>query len=182
MCVCIGVTVLYLNNFFLLYVSRLNDYASLIRNAVLTTMNETRVSLPHLSCCHEAHRPLLRDIGFKAAVAILACFLEGITIHSHKAALCPFSFHKALVQLYTVWDLILHYVVPACVFVGLDYVSWVNSKTWSAYHVQHLSSYCGKLITLCTHKENTKRLSKYSMRHETHFTVLQFHSTRWSVK
>lgn len=167
-CVCIGVTVLYLNNVFLLCVSSLNDYASLIQNAVLTTMNETRVSLPHwwvphLSRCHEAHRPLLRDIGFKAAVTILACFLEGITIHSHKAALCPFSFHKALVQLYTLWDLI---------------VSWVNSKTWSADHVQHLTSYCGKLITLCTHKENTKRLSKYSMRHEMQSTVLRFHSIR----
>lgn len=113
--------------------------------------------------CHEAHRPLLRDIGFKAAVTILACFLEGITIHSHKAALCPFSFHKALVQLYTLWDLI---------------VSWVNSKTWSADHVQHRTSYCGKLITLCTHKENTKRLSKYSMRHEMQSTVLRFHSIR----
>lgn len=86
------------NIFFLLYVSRLYDYASALRNAILTTMNETRVSLPsliglspHLSRCHESTGPLLCDRGLESLVAGLACFLVAITIHSHKAALCPFN-------------------------------------------------------------------------------------------
>uniref|UniRef100_A0A672IST3 Isopropylmalate dehydrogenase-like domain-containing protein n=1 Tax=Salarias fasciatus TaxID=181472 RepID=A0A672IST3_SALFA len=59
---------------------QLNDYATLIRNAVLTTMNETRVSppppppppplligsSPHLSRCHKANNPPRLHVGLKA--------------------------------------------------------------------------------------------------------------------
>lgn len=85
---------------------RLYDYANLIRNAVLTTMNETRVSLSltglytHLSSCPKDSRPFLFDTGFQAPVA---CFLEGSTMHPHKATLFLFT----VTQLYQV----LHAVV-----------------------------------------------------------------------
>lgn len=124
--------------------SRLYDHATMIRHAVLKTMNETRVSLlslqglfPHLPLCHEAHWSMFWDWGLENLVAVLARILGGITIHSRKAALCPFNVTKLK------WSGMSFTLCG----IGINYSPRVHFKTWSAYHPRQPGSWFAEICT-----------------------------------
>lgn len=136
----------YVNDSFSFNLSRLYDHATMIRHAVLKTMNETRVSLPSLKglslrlpLCHEAYWSLLWDWGLQDLVAGLARILVGITIHSHKATLCPFSVTKLL------WSAAWYGM--SFTLCGMS-INYSPRATWSAYHPrQQIGSWFAEICT-----------------------------------
>lgn len=97
--------------------SRLYDYASLIRNAVLTTMNETRVSVPplfgffiYLSGRREAHRLLLWNRRWRDPAGRSGMLPRWPDNKLTKSSIVSSHSPWALFKLSTVRYLILHHV------------------------------------------------------------------------